>query len=74
MNEQQRPRLRLRLRLLDDLAKRGELSTYHLLATARGRLLARLGRLADAAEAYRRALALVFHDAERRFLERELAN
>jgi RNA polymerase sigma-70 factor (ECF subfamily) len=28
---------------------------------------------AEAAEAYRRALALVSNDAERRFLERELA-
>ncbi len=61
------------LRLLDDLAQRGELSTYHLLAAARGRLLARLGRPTEAAEAYRRALALVSNDAERRCLERELA-
>jgi RNA polymerase sigma-70 factor (ECF subfamily) len=61
------------LRLLDDLERRGELSTYHLLPAARGRLLARAGRREDAAEAYRRALALVTNDAERRFLERELA-
>jgi RNA polymerase sigma-70 factor (ECF subfamily) len=61
------------LALLDALESRRELSAYHLLPAARGRLLARLHRDAEAAEAYRRALALVGNDAERRFLERELA-
>ncbi len=61
------------LRLLDELAQRGELSSYHLLPAARGQLLARLGRPAEAAEAYRRALALVTNEPERRFLERELS-
>jgi RNA polymerase sigma-70 factor (ECF subfamily) len=61
------------LALLDALESRGELSAYHLLPAARGRLLARLHRDSEAAEAYRRALALVGNDAERRFLERELA-
>ncbi|HEY2796724.1 MAG TPA: sigma-70 family RNA polymerase sigma factor [Thermoanaerobaculia bacterium] len=60
------------LALLDELESRGELSSYHLLPAARGRLLARLHREAEAAEAYRRALTLVGNDAERRFLEREL--
>jgi RNA polymerase sigma-70 factor, ECF subfamily len=60
------------LALLDALKSRGEL-TYHLLPAARGQLLARLDRDSEAAEAYRRALALVGNDAERRFLERELA-
>jgi RNA polymerase sigma-70 factor (ECF subfamily) len=60
------------LALLDALESRGELSSYHLLPAARGRLLARLRRGAEAAEAYRRALALVGNDAERRFLQREL--
>ena len=52
---------------------RGELTSYHLLPAARAHLLARLGRREEAAEAYRRALAVVTNDAERRFLERELA-
>ncbi len=60
------------LALLDALESRGELSSYHLLPAARGRLLSRLHRDAEAAEAYRRALGLVGNDAERRFLEREL--
>jgi RNA polymerase sigma-70 factor (ECF subfamily) len=46
---------------------------YHLLPAARADLLRRLGRLAEAAAAYREALGLVTNDAERRFLERRLA-
>ncbi len=61
------------LRLLDELDRRGELASYHLLPAARGELLARLGRRRDAAGAYRRALDLVTNDPERRFLERRLA-
>ncbi len=61
------------LELLDALDASGDLPGYHLLPAARGRLLARLGRGAEAAVAYRRALALVGNEAERRFLERELA-
>ena len=61
------------LRLLDVLERRGELASYHLLPAARAQLLARIGRREEAADAYRRALALVTNDAERRFLERELA-
>jgi RNA polymerase sigma-70 factor (ECF subfamily) len=61
------------LRLLDDLERRGELGGYHLLSAARAGLLSRLHRREEAAEAYRRALALVSNDSERRFLERELA-
>jgi predicted RNA polymerase sigma factor len=39
----------------------------------RGELLRRLGRIAEARDAYRRALALVNDDVERRLLERRLA-
>ncbi len=45
---------------------------YHLLPAARADLLRRLGRRAEAAAAYREALALVTNEAERRFLERRL--
>ena len=62
------------LRLLDALEESGRLPDYHLLPAARGRLLVRLERFDEAAEAYRRALALVANDAERRFLEKELAH
>jgi RNA polymerase sigma-70 factor (ECF subfamily) len=61
------------LRLIDALAGRGELAGYHLLPAARADLLRRLGRNAEAAEAYRAALALTTVEPERRFLERRLA-
>ncbi len=61
------------LRLIDALAARGELDDYHLLHAARADLLRRLGRTAEAADAYRAALARVATDPERRFLERRLA-
>ena len=50
-----------------------ELAEYHLWHAARADLLRRLGRTADAATAYRKALALVGSGPERRFLERRLA-
>jgi RNA polymerase sigma-70 factor (ECF subfamily) len=46
---------------------------YHLLPAARADLLRRLGRAAESAAAYREALSLVTNEAERRFLERRLA-
>jgi RNA polymerase sigma-70 factor (ECF subfamily) len=61
------------LRLLDDLDARGELADYHLFHSARAGLLARLGRDAEAATAYGRALELATNPVERRFLERRLA-
>jgi len=60
------------LALLDELDHGGELARYHLLPTAQAELLRRLGRPAEAAEAYRRALALVSNEAERRHLEKRL--
>jgi RNA polymerase sigma-70 factor (ECF subfamily) len=57
------------LRIADRLA----LDDYHYLHATRGELLRRLGRAGEAREAYRRALALVHDDAERRLLERRLA-
>jgi RNA polymerase sigma-70 factor (ECF subfamily) len=49
------------------------LEEYHYLHATRGELLRRLGRSADARDAYRRALALVHDGAERRLLEQRLA-
>jgi RNA polymerase sigma-70 factor (ECF subfamily) len=57
------------LRIVDRLA----LEDYRYLHSTRGELLRRLGRTAEAGDAYRRALALVHDDAERRLLERRLA-
>jgi RNA polymerase sigma-70 factor, ECF subfamily len=61
------------LRLLDALAAEGALARFHLLAAARADLLRRLGRHAEAADAYREALALAGNEPERRFLEGRLA-
>jgi RNA polymerase sigma-70 factor (ECF subfamily) len=61
------------LALLDELERRKELEEFHLLAAARADLLRRLGRLSEAADAYRRALKLATNDIERRFLRRRLA-
>jgi RNA polymerase sigma-70 factor (ECF subfamily) len=60
------------LAMVDELERRGELSDYHLLPVARAELLRRLGRDAEAARAYRRALELVSNDAERRHLGKRL--
>jgi RNA polymerase sigma-70 factor (ECF subfamily) len=49
------------------------LEDYRYLHATRGELLRRLGRTDEAGEAYRRALTLVHDDAERRLLERRLA-
>jgi RNA polymerase sigma-70 factor, ECF subfamily len=50
-----------------------ELEQYHYLHATRAELLKRLDRTEDARAAYERALELVHSDAERRFLERQLA-
>jgi RNA polymerase sigma-70 factor (ECF subfamily) len=60
------------LRLIDDLAATGALAGYHLLPAARADLLRRLGRNAEAAVAYREAVALAGNDADRRFLNSRL--
>jgi RNA polymerase sigma-70 factor (ECF subfamily) len=61
------------LALLAELEKAGDLADYHLLPATRADLLRRMGRTGEAAEAYARALELVENDAERRFLEKRLA-
>ncbi|MET7397609.1 RNA polymerase sigma factor [Dactylosporangium sp. NPDC005572] len=62
------------LALVDALRAGGELEGYHLLPATRADLLRRLGRTAEAAEAYREALDLVGNDAERRYLQRRLGS
>jgi RNA polymerase sigma-70 factor (ECF subfamily) len=61
------------LALLDALADAPELRGYHLLPAARAELLTRLGRTAEAAEAYAAALALVTNESERAQLDRRLS-
>jgi RNA polymerase sigma-70 factor (ECF subfamily) len=65
-------RLERGLRLIEKLEATHELPSYHLLPAAKADILRRLGRPSEAAAAYRSALALVRHDAERRYLERRL--
>jgi RNA polymerase sigma-70 factor, ECF subfamily len=55
------------------LAERLDLDRYHYLHATRAELLRRLGRIEDARAAYDRALEIVHSEAERRFLERRLA-
>jgi RNA polymerase sigma-70 factor (ECF subfamily) len=57
------------LMILDQLS----LDNYRYLHATRAELLRRLDRTAEAADAYRRATALTVDGAERRFLERRLA-
>ena len=56
-----------------DIVERLELDDYRYLHSTRGELLRRLGRTEEAREAYRRALALVHDEPERRLFERRLA-
>ncbi|HEV2443895.1 MAG TPA: RNA polymerase sigma factor [Steroidobacteraceae bacterium] len=61
------------LALVDDLLARGDLAEYRLAHAARADLCRRLGRRAEAREAYARALALAQLEPERQFLQRRLA-
>ena len=61
------------LSLIDALDLRADLAQYHWVQAARADLLSRLGRNAEAAVAYERALSLVTNEAERRFLAERLA-
>ena len=57
------------LRIVDALAASGTLDRYHLFHSVRGDLLERLGRDAEAADAFARAAALASNDAERTLSE-----
>jgi RNA polymerase sigma-70 factor (ECF subfamily) len=58
--------------LIEAILARGELADYGPAHAARAELLRRLGRDADAARAYRRALELTRVEPEQRFLRRRL--
>jgi RNA polymerase sigma-70 factor (ECF subfamily) len=60
------------LEVVDDLERTGALGRSHRLHATRAELLRRCDRLDDAAAAYRRALALVGSEPERRFLQARL--
>ncbi len=62
------------LDLVDALAARGGLDLYHLLPAVRADLLRRLGRLAEAREAYRAAIVAAGLEPERRLLAKRLAD
>jgi RNA polymerase sigma-70 factor, ECF subfamily len=61
--------IRAGLRIVDQLG----LDDFRYLHSTRGELLRRLGRTDEARDAYRRARHLTDDGAERRFLERRLA-
>jgi RNA polymerase sigma-70 factor, ECF subfamily len=61
------------LALIDALLARGELGDYHLAHSARADLCRRAGNAVEARKSYRRALELTQQAAERRFLEKRLA-
>ncbi len=61
------------LRLVNSIAKRGELKGYHMLPAVRADLLRRLGRRTEAIEAYQQALQSAELEPERRFLAARLA-
>ncbi len=61
------------LELVDALDASGSLDGYHLLPATRADLVRRLGRGAEAAEAYECALSMSPADPERRYLTRRLA-
>jgi RNA polymerase sigma-70 factor (ECF subfamily) len=61
------------LSLIDAILERGDLADYHLAHSARAELCRRLGRTAEARDAFKRALGLTRQEPERRFLERRLS-
>jgi RNA polymerase sigma-70 factor (ECF subfamily) len=61
------------LALIDAILARGDLRDYHLAHAAHADLCRRLGKTPQARASYKRALALVRQEPERRFLERRLA-
>lgn len=60
------------IEIIDALFERGELVEYHLAHSARGELLRRAGRVAEAIMAFEQALELSQQEPERRFLTKRL--
>lgn len=60
------------LALIDAILAHGELRDYHLAHAARADLCRRLGRHAEARDAYRRALDLTQQQQERQFIQQRL--
>jgi RNA polymerase sigma-70 factor, ECF subfamily len=60
------------LRLIDELGSDPQLERYHLLHSARGAMLDRIGDREAAAGSFRRALELATNPVDRRFLQRRL--
>lgn len=60
------------LELIDAVLSSGQLDEYHLAHAARADLCRRLGRKAEAREAYARALTLAQQEPEQRFINRRL--
>ena len=60
------------LGLVDDILADGDLADYHLAHAARAEFCRRLGRTAEAREAFERALALARQEPERRFLKKRI--
>ncbi|MER7015279.1 DUF6596 domain-containing protein [Saccharopolyspora sp. NPDC000359] len=58
---------------VEELERNKQLADYHYLSAVKADLFRRLGRSADAAAAYRRALELADNEAERMFLADRLA-
>lgn len=61
------------LQLIDGLTAASDLENYHLLHAARADMHRRLGLREEAAKNYQKALELATNDAERRFLEKRVA-
>ena len=57
---------------IEAILARGDLAEYHLAHSAHADLCRRLGRIDQARDSYRRALALAKQEPERRFLEGRL--
>ncbi len=64
--------LRRGVALIEELEASGELNDYYLMWSAKADLLRRMGNFIAAAAAYRRALAVVTSNPDRRFLQRRL--
>ena len=61
------------LALVNQILDRGDLREYRLAHAARAELSRRVGDVGQARTAFQRALALTRQEAERRFIERRLA-